>query len=112
MLGSSAHTLIGLAGAGDARTTTAAEMATADPPTIAKHARTRLFPITQKLPIAVPELDQHRCLPADPQGALRLLKLCSGAVDLVERIADYRGGGHVLARAGQRIVGVVAERFT
>src|SRR5690348_18298660 len=40
MLGSNAHTLMGLSGAGDVTTTTAAAAATAQPPTIANIART------------------------------------------------------------------------
>lgn len=96
MLGSSAHTLIGLSGAGDVRVTTAAATAIAVPPRIAKYLRTR--EIYCGSPVGTL---WHRGLAADPQRALRLQKLRASAVDLLERVRRLAGIGHRGPGAGQ-----------
>ena len=39
------------------------------------------------------------------------VQLCSGLVDLVVCVGRHRGGGHRLALAGERFVGLVTEDF-
>jgi len=38
-----------------------------------------------------------------------VFEFCSGLVDLVVGVRHHRGGGHHLALAGERFVGLVAE---
>ena len=38
-----------------------------------------------------------------------MFEFCSGLVDLVVCVGHHRGGGHRLALAGERFVGLVAE---
>ena len=58
-----------------------------------------------------PESEGRRVSEAVPLAAfqLRAFEFCSGLVDLVVCVGRHRGGGHRLALAGERFVGLVAE---
>jgi len=106
MLGSSAHTLIGLSGAGAVSTTTAAATATAVAPTMAKYLRTRA-----NLLRLCAGIGWHSSLVADPQLALRLLETGAGKVDLLECVRRLGGIGHRGTGAGQSLVGLVTQHL-